>query len=232
MNRSSPVNATISSKRAATCALAEPEDRAVEVDVLAARELRVEPGAELEQRGHAAVDADGAVVGPVDAGQALEQRALARAVVADDPEGRALRAPRSSMSSRAQRSSCTVRLNPLKTVAFSVLLRSWTRRNRLETSVDLDGGGHSSSARRGSSRRNTSVAEERARPTRPAARIAQLPSDGRAQVVEQVAVRLGEHRHRVRPRRWRASGSRSRGAPSPRGPGRSGTGSGWRRTTR
>ncbi len=41
---------------------------------------------------------------------------------------------------RAQNSSYTVRRNPLKTVALSVQLRSWTRRNRLAHVVDGDGG--------------------------------------------------------------------------------------------
>ena len=35
----------------------------------------------------------------------------------------------------AQNSSCTVRLNPLKTVALRVELRSWMRRKRLATSL-------------------------------------------------------------------------------------------------
>src|SRR5581483_8044623 len=68
----------------------EPEDRAVEVDVLATAELGVEPGAELEQRRHATVDRDPPAIGSQDVGDALEHRALPRAVLADEPEARAL----------------------------------------------------------------------------------------------------------------------------------------------
>ena len=60
---------------------------------------------------------------------------------------------------RAQNSSCTVRLNPLKIVALSVELRSWMRRKRLATSLTSTASWatYSSSARRGSRRRNTTV---------------------------------------------------------------------------
>ena len=63
---------------------------AVEHDVLARRQLRVEPDAELDERGEPARHADPAAVGAVDAGQDLQQRALAGAVAADDPEELAL----------------------------------------------------------------------------------------------------------------------------------------------
>ena len=49
---------------------AHPEDGGVHVDVLAAGEVGVEPGAELEQRGDAAVDLHRAAGGLVDAGDA------------------------------------------------------------------------------------------------------------------------------------------------------------------
>src|SRR5690606_12114236 len=71
-------------------ALRHPEDAAVEVDVLPAGQLRVEPGPQLEQRRDLAVHRDAAPVRPVDPRHALEQRALARAVVADEAEGLAL----------------------------------------------------------------------------------------------------------------------------------------------
>ena len=64
--------------------LGEPEDRAVEVDVLPPGQLGVEAGAELEQRRHLAARAAAALVGLEDPGQALQQRALARAVGADE----------------------------------------------------------------------------------------------------------------------------------------------------
>ena len=52
-NRSTPANATISSKRRAISRTLHAEDRAVQEDVLAARELGVEAGADLEQRADA-----------------------------------------------------------------------------------------------------------------------------------------------------------------------------------
>src|SRR5205807_6188671 len=64
-----------------------PEHRAVQVDVVAARELRVETGADLEQRADGAADARLAGGRHGDARQDLEQRRLARAVVADDADG-------------------------------------------------------------------------------------------------------------------------------------------------
>src|SRR5581483_10843885 len=67
----------------------EPEDRSVEVHVLATRQLRMEAGAELEERRDLAVDGDAAGVGPEDAGDALQQRRLPRAVLADEPDRRA-----------------------------------------------------------------------------------------------------------------------------------------------
>ena len=57
-----------------------------EVDVLAPRQLRVEAGAHLQQRADPAADSARPVVRLGDAGQDLQQRALARAVAADDAE--------------------------------------------------------------------------------------------------------------------------------------------------
>ena len=64
----------------------EAEHDAVHQDVVAGREVRVEAHAQLDERREAPVDVDGARVGAVDARHALQQRALARAVAADDPE--------------------------------------------------------------------------------------------------------------------------------------------------
>ena len=64
----------------------KPEDRAVQKDVLAPGQLGVEPGAQLQQRRHAAAHADPARGRAQHAGDHLQQRALARAVVADDAE--------------------------------------------------------------------------------------------------------------------------------------------------
>ena len=69
----------------------EAEDRAVQVDVLAAGEVGVEAGAELEQGGDAAPGADRAARRAHRAGDALEQRRLAAAVVAEEADGLALR---------------------------------------------------------------------------------------------------------------------------------------------
>src|SRR5690606_2430786 len=60
-------------------------------DVFAPAELGVEARAELEQRSDAAFDVDFAVRRLRDPGEELEQRALARAVLADDADGAALR---------------------------------------------------------------------------------------------------------------------------------------------
>ena len=65
----------------------EAEDRAVQVDVLASAQLHVEAGAEFEQRGQTADVRHAPALGTKDAGEALEQRALARAVRTDDTEG-------------------------------------------------------------------------------------------------------------------------------------------------
>ena len=69
----------------------QAEQRAVDADVVACVEIRVEADAELDERREPAVDADGAGVGAVDAGEDLQQRALAAAVRADDAEALAVR---------------------------------------------------------------------------------------------------------------------------------------------
>src|SRR6185503_13138770 len=68
----------------------EPEHDAVEDDVVGGGEVGVEPDAELDERRQAAPDRDRAAVDGVDAGQALQQRALARPVAPDDAEELAL----------------------------------------------------------------------------------------------------------------------------------------------
>ena len=80
--------------------LGEPEDDAVDVDVLASAELGMEPGAQLDEGGHAALRRDATDVGPVDPGDDPDQRALAGPVPADDPQGRA---PRDGEADVAQR---------------------------------------------------------------------------------------------------------------------------------
>jgi hypothetical protein len=67
-------------------ALRQPEHHAVDVDVLASRDLGMKPGAQLDQRRHPAGDGNRSGGRLADARQELEHRALARAVAADDPE--------------------------------------------------------------------------------------------------------------------------------------------------
>src|SRR4051794_14245432 len=67
-----------------------PEDRAIEKDVLAAGELRMEPCADLQERADAPADREPSLGRRSDSREDLQQRALARAVVADDPERLAL----------------------------------------------------------------------------------------------------------------------------------------------
>ena len=69
----------------------EAQDGAVQVDVLATGQFRVEAGTQLEERREATVDFRCALVGSEDSGQHLQQGALARAVAADDPERGAVR---------------------------------------------------------------------------------------------------------------------------------------------
>jgi hypothetical protein len=68
-------------------AAAQAEDGRVQVDVLAAGELAVEPGPELQQRGDPAPDLDRARGRGEDPGQHLEQGRLAGAVGADQADG-------------------------------------------------------------------------------------------------------------------------------------------------
>ncbi len=100
MNFSSSENATISSKISVGVLLRQTEDRRVHEDVLAAGELVVEAGAELEQRSDAAAGDDLTARGLQDAGHALQQRRLAGAVVA-----RGCR--RSSPASTSKSTSCS-----------------------------------------------------------------------------------------------------------------------------
>jgi hypothetical protein len=62
----------------------EAVDRAVEEDVLAAAEVGVEAGAELQERADAAADGDGAARRPDDPGEQPQQGRLAGAVAADE----------------------------------------------------------------------------------------------------------------------------------------------------
>ena len=81
----------IASKRSRASRREQPEHDRVDHDVVARRQLEVEADAELDERRQPTADHDLAVVGVVDPGDALQQRALAAAVAADDPEELALR---------------------------------------------------------------------------------------------------------------------------------------------
>jgi hypothetical protein len=65
----------------------QAEQHAADRDVLAAGELRVKAGAQLDEGGHPARDADGPGVGPINPGDEPEQGALPGAVLTDDAEG-------------------------------------------------------------------------------------------------------------------------------------------------
>src|SRR5262249_4836964 len=67
-------------------ATAQPMYRRAQVDVLYAGELGMEAGANLDKRADATADFDGAAAGREDPRNELQQRGLARAVLADDPE--------------------------------------------------------------------------------------------------------------------------------------------------
>src|SRR5205823_913172 len=75
---------------------------AVEVDVLPAGVLGLEASAQLQQRRHPPGDLDPAAVRAEDAGQDLEQRALARAVVPDHAQELALRHLEADLSQRPE----------------------------------------------------------------------------------------------------------------------------------
>jgi hypothetical protein len=65
---------------------AEPEHDRVDDDVVASVQVGVEADAELDERGEPPGDRDAAGVDAVDAGDALQQSALAAAVAPDDPK--------------------------------------------------------------------------------------------------------------------------------------------------
>ena len=69
----------------------QPQHDAVDEHVLATGDLRVEPGAQLDQCRYPSVHTHAAAGGFRDPGDELEQRALARTVSPDDPEARPFR---------------------------------------------------------------------------------------------------------------------------------------------
>src|SRR5439155_7666098 len=64
----------------------ETVDGAGQVDVVAAAEVGLEAGAELEERAHAAADLDPPAGRLDDSGEQAQQRRLAGAVAADEPD--------------------------------------------------------------------------------------------------------------------------------------------------
>ena len=102
---------------------AHAEDRAVEVDIFPAGQLRVEACAQLEHGGDPAACGDGAEGGSVDACDQLEQRRLAGAVVSDQPVRSALGIS-SDTSRSAQKSSCRLRRRRTVTTSLRLVRRS------------------------------------------------------------------------------------------------------------
>ena len=76
----------MSSNRSRASLRGEAEHDRVDHDVVARREIEVEADSELDEGRQAAADGELAAVDPVDARDALQQRALAAAVPPDDPE--------------------------------------------------------------------------------------------------------------------------------------------------
>ena len=152
----------------------EPEDRPVEVDVLTAGELRVKAGAEFEQRRHSPGGADDAGGRLDDAGHALEERALARAVGAEEADGGPGLDVEIDVAQRGE-----VLVADASELEDPFLERSRllpVEPERLGEALDLDRRGHrrqSSSARLPSRRLNTRRAKA-ARATTPAVTIARL----------------------------------------------------------
>ena len=87
MNGSISANATMASNLASDLRALHAQDRAVQEDVLAPGQLRVEPGSDLEQRPDAAAQLHLArSVGSVTRDEDLQQGALAGTVRADEPQ--------------------------------------------------------------------------------------------------------------------------------------------------
>ena len=92
--------------------LAHAEDGAVQEHVLAAGQLGMEAGADLEERAHAAQDLDAPFGGLRDAREDLQERALAGAVAPDDADRLAFAAPRTTRRAATTRSVPRRRASP------------------------------------------------------------------------------------------------------------------------
>ncbi len=92
----------IESRRRLVSRFRQPHHHAVEDDVFARGQLHVEADPELDERRQPPRHADRPGVGAVDAREAFQQRALAGAVAADDPEELALADVERDVVERAQ----------------------------------------------------------------------------------------------------------------------------------
>ena len=117
MNFSTPENSTISSNLRVISRRFMPRIGAVQVDVLAAGELAVEAGPDLEQAADPAADLGAPLGRRRDPREDLEQRRLAGAVLPDDADAPRPRSTEKETSWSAQISSCWRRGS-----------RRWTRR--------------------------------------------------------------------------------------------------------
>ena len=139
-------------------AFRQSQDRRIHVDVLATGQLVVEAGTELEQRGHAAAREDLTGRRLQDAGDALEQRRLARSVVAEQPDGRPLFDRERHLLQRPERLEWHApEVDDLLLQRRVVLV---VQAELLRDTADLDRGDHdqSSSAKFASARPNTYTA--------------------------------------------------------------------------
>src|SRR5207253_7905148 len=99
----------------------ETEERAVEIDVVAAGELRIEARPELDHRADAALDHDLALGGHEHAGDGLEQRALPAPIVTDQRDGLARFDGERHAAQRPERLGQRRCRKRLTTASFSVL---------------------------------------------------------------------------------------------------------------
>ncbi len=103
-----------------------------------AAQVGVEADAELDERRHAPVDVDRAVVDAVDPGQALQQRRLARAVAPDDPEELARADVEGDVAQRRQRVVASPGASGCSARSLSVWTCSCGQAELLRHAVDED----------------------------------------------------------------------------------------------
>ena len=113
----------------------EPHHDPVEHDVVARREVLVEADAELDERRQSPVHPDPPAVDAVDAGEALQQRALAAAVAPGDAEELAAAHVEGDVVQRAGRSRGPLRRSGCSARSLSVCVRSSGTRKVFVTAV-------------------------------------------------------------------------------------------------